>query len=145
MPQQEGQLAASACDPMGTPLLRVGSGGDVTRHDPAAAASGEGRGSLGSCPVGAFSFTPQQQQQQQQSPEHSATGLVLQSLAAEVSRRSTDSSGGCSGSTVAAGCSSEQEGCVSGVSSDTFEFSRPQGGTDTWEQSPLLLGNMLQR
>jgi hypothetical protein len=127
------------CDPTGTLLLL---------HDNAAASTPRAGGvGLGSCPVGAFSFTPQQQQQQQQhqSPEHSATGLVLQSLASEVSRRSTDSSGGCSGGTVTAGCSSEQEGCVSEVSSDTFEFSRPQGGSETWEQSPLLLGNMLQR
>lgn len=90
----------------------------------------------------------QQQQLQQQGslPEHSATGLVVQSLTAEASRRSTDDSGSCSRSTP--GCSSDGLGTITGAeaggttgSSSDFEFSRiPQQEGDAWEpsHSPLL-------
>jgi hypothetical protein len=87
----------------------------------------------------------QQQQQQGSFAEHSATGLVMQSLTAEASRRSTDDSRSCSRST--AGCSSEglagdSHPAVAVLHSDSFEFSRPQGG-DSWDHSPLL-GKILQ-
>jgi hypothetical protein len=88
----------------------------------------------------------QQQQQQQQGSyaEHSATGLVMQSLTAEASRRSID--GSSSGSGCTPGCSSEglsMEGLRGALHSDSFEFSKPQGG-ETWEGHSPLLGRMLQ-
>jgi hypothetical protein len=84
-----------------------------------------------------------QQQQQGSFAEHSATGLVMQSLTAEASRGSMDDSRSCSRST--AGCSSEGlagDSLPAALHSDSFEFSRPQGG-DAWDHSPLL-GNILQ-
>lgn len=84
------------------------------------------------------------QQQQGSFAEHSATGLVMQSLTAEASRRSADDSSSCSRGT--AGCSSEGlalDSLPAGLHNDSFEFSRPQGG-DAWDHSPLI-GKILQR
>lgn len=86
----------------------------------------------------------QQQQQQGSYAEHSATGLVMQSLTAEASRRSTDGSG--SGSACTPGCSSEglgMEGLRGALHSDSFEFSKPQAG-ETWQGQSPLLGKLLQ-
>jgi len=87
-----------------------------------------------------------QQRQQGSFAEHSATGLVTQSLSAEASRRSTEDSGSGSGRCTP-GCSSEgvtTDGSEhsGNLPSDSFEFSRPQGG-DAWDHSPLL-GKILQ-
>lgn len=85
----------------------------------------------------------QQEQRPQSYVDHSATGLVMQSLTAEASRRSTDDSG--SGSRCTAGCSSDGlavEGLSRELHSDSFEFSKPQGG-DAWDTQSPLLGKML--
>ena len=71
----------------------------------------------------------------------------MQSLTAEASRRSTDGSGSGSGSACTPGCSSEGLGVEGGLRgalhSDSFEFSKPQGG-ETWQGQSPLLGKMLQ-
>lgn len=87
-----------------------------------------------------------QQRQQGSFAEHSATGLVTQSLSAEASRRSTEDSGSGSGRCTP-GCSSSRGATTdgsehSGTLHSDFEFSRPQGG-DAWDHSPLL-GKILQ-
>lgn len=87
----------------------------------------------------------QQHQQQGSYAEHSATGLVMQSLTAEASRRSIDGSSS-SSSGCTPGCSSEglsMEGLRGALHSDSFEFSKPQSG-ETWEGHSPLLGKMLQ-
>jgi hypothetical protein len=105
----------------------------------------------GSCcaPLSDSSSQAAQQQQLLQLPgsfaEHSATGLVMQSLTAEANRRSLDE--GSSGSRGAPVCSSESLSVDvrGGLASDSFEFSRPHQGEGTWDpHSPLLGKGYLQ-